>query len=117
MPIKLRVLITQEGGWYIARGLDHCIATQQRTLLLVLEDFRCMVICHAAMDIADGIDPLSNIRRPPEELERQLRQALHEYENGLHLPVSGFWHDPDALVRVNDQEVRIPPITAEARVN
>lgn len=76
---ELRVLIVQDGDWWVLRGVDHDIVGCAESLEDAFHDFERVLASHIILDLREGREPLSAIPpAPPEEQvawERAVAQA------------------------------------------
>jgi hypothetical protein len=74
--IRLRVLFTRDGEWWVARGLERDIAAQTRDLEDLPFEFERVLMTHVAMDLREGIEPLSRLDPAPPDVEQRWSRGL-----------------------------------------
>ena len=74
--LQLRVLVRKDGDWWVARGVDHDIATQARTSEDLQYDFERMLVTQLIVDAQHSRPPLSSVPRAPAEVERAWQEGL-----------------------------------------
>lgn len=75
-PISLRVLVTHEDGWWVARGIEHDIAACATTTEELQYEFDRVLMAHVFLDLDRGIQPLSDMPPAPPTVAEKWERGM-----------------------------------------
>lgn len=101
----LRVLVVQEDGRWLAVCLEHAVTASGDSFQQVHERFITAMVGQVAMDLRQGIAPLSRTPRAPEAY-----QAAWDHRSGMLTPTRQVtktdmpWAPDEAIQAVSEAE-------------
>lgn len=101
MQIQIQVLLTRDGDWWVARGLNKDVAAQARDINDAVYEFQRVLMSHIALDLIQGRDPLEDVPPAP-------RKYFAMWESGL----SAVRQPPSFTI----PETPLPPVQYDLRV-
>ena len=94
--LVLRVLVRDEGVAWVAQALERDVVSQGATPEAALRSLGRVLLAHVQADILDGLVPLSQLPRAPEECFEEFRM-METLQVPQRLPVNAAEADyPEA---------------------
>lgn len=75
-PISLRVLVTHEDGWWVARGIEHDIAACATSTEELQYEFDRVLMAHVFLDLDRGVQPLSEMPAAPASVAEKWERGM-----------------------------------------
>jgi hypothetical protein len=72
----LALLVTKDGDWWVARGLERDIAAQAKSMEELKFEFERVLVTHVLLDSRAGVEPLSELPAAPPEVEAKWKQGI-----------------------------------------
>ena len=63
--VSVQVVVFQEGDWVCAQCLEYDIAAQGKTLDDCLYELYRLIVCHIAISVEHGLEPLRSLKPAP----------------------------------------------------
>ena len=102
--IRLRVLLFQENGMWIAQCLDYDFAVQGLSTRIALDAFERLIVGQITLDIENQLEPLQDIAQAPREYFDQFEKAYQlEAKRSFQPPQDILQmpsHAPEADLRI-----------------
>jgi len=86
-PIELRVLLTTEDGWWVARGVEHDVAACAQSIEDLQYEFERVLMTHVFLDLDHGVAPLSTVPPAPPDVQERWARGMAASMKRPHLSV------------------------------
>ena len=97
--IRLRVLLFQEDGMWIAQCLDYDFATQGRTTRIAQDALGRLIVGQITLDIEHQLEPLQDIPEAP-------RQFFDQFEKAYQLEAKHRFQPPQDILQTDRADLR-----------
>ena len=99
--LKIRAVLFQEEGWWVAQCLDFDIAAQAKTQADLLYELERILIGHIVISSEKGLRPFERLPRAPRRY-----WAMYEHADPVNAPTPSQWQWQGPFKDLPDIELR-----------
>lgn len=101
-PLRIRAVLFEEEGWWVAQCLEYNVATQAKSLEDLRYELERILLGHLVVSAENATEPFQNLPPAPQRFWR-----MYESAQPIEPPADSSFHAPEGLSGVKAPAVEL----------